>query len=267
MHAIDGLLNAVQPHGFAHDGSDVRQVALPVFRLPEEVFRQRAGVPRRPISREEGVEVVDIVGAPVAPAHDGADKRVVQIPRYHLKPPFLIEVEVVIVHVVAVVGVEVADDGIGRHRPQNAVDVEHFVELIGVELQGFNQVEQFGPAVVRFDGVAVEIEGGVGTQVAQIRNAPFCAVSVFIAKHPRPVALEQDSIVFIEVFVQELAVDALRIHIQAGVVPLGMELDEVDFRSWQVLAVDAAGSVFLAVGRIEPGVGQFDLVVAEQILT
>ena len=77
--------------------------------------------------------MVDIVGAPVAPAHDGADKRVVQIPRNHLKPPFLIEVEVVIVHVVSVVGVEVADDGVGRHRPQNAVDVEHFVQFGRIE--------------------------------------------------------------------------------------------------------------------------------------
>ena len=232
----------------------------------EHEIRQRSDVPGRVETGEKGIKVVNFVGVPIAVPHDGPHKGIVQIPWDHLKATLLVLIQVVIVHIVSIVGVEVAHHRIHRKSPKNPVNVQFIPQILRVQIQGFNEVQQGFPSLVRFQGVTVLVGFNVGALVSQIGNTTLCSLPILITEHARTIAFEKHPIVFPKVLLAELLVDALGVHVKPDVLSLCVELHQINLRCRQIFPVNAARQVFLAVSRINPSIGQFELLVAHESL-
>ena len=91
--------------------------------MVEHKIRQGPDVPSGIETGEKGVKMIDFVGVPITVPHDGPHEGIVEIPWNHLKAPLLVLIQVVIVHVVPIVGVEVAHHCVHGKRPKHPVNV------------------------------------------------------------------------------------------------------------------------------------------------
>ena len=141
LHGRHLLFQGEHVHRFRQDGPDVCQILLSVLRVIEHEIRQGPDVPGRVETGEEGVKMIDFVGVPITVPHDGPHEGIVEIPWNHLKAPLLVLIQVVIVHVVPIVGVEVAHHCVHRKRPKHPVNVQLVSQILRVQIQCFNEVQ------------------------------------------------------------------------------------------------------------------------------
>ena len=92
--------------------------------------------------------MIDLIWVPETVAHHASHKGIVKVPWNHLEATLSILIQIIIVHVVTVVRVEVAHHRICRKGPQNPINVQLLPEIFWTQIQCCNEIYQGLPAFV-----------------------------------------------------------------------------------------------------------------------